>query len=179
MAQALKPQDVVVLIKLCGYEAVSRPPYSVIANDLEMSQSEVNASVKRLKQANLLRPKEMGELPVIAAVEEFLVHGVKYAFPVKRGSWVRGMPTSYAAEPLNEMIIQGEDPVPVWPDPLGTKRGLSLLPLYKSVPEAAKRDPVLYARLALLDAIRDGGARQRSLAEKELIKSLRKTNGKS
>jgi hypothetical protein len=30
----------------------------------------------------------------LKAVEEFLIHGVKYAFPVQRGEATRGMPTS-------------------------------------------------------------------------------------
>lgn len=178
MSISLKPQDVVVLVKLCGYRSASRPPYAVIAADLAMSQSEINACVKRLKSAKLLHDKELGELPILAAVEEFLIHGVKYAFPVKHGHLVRGMPTSYAAEPLSKVIAAGDDPVPVWPDPLGEKRGLSLLPLYRSVPDAARRDPVLYARLAMLDAIRDGGARERKLAETKLLESLRRSNGK-
>lgn len=173
----LKPQDVVVLLKLCGYAEVSRPAYSVIAEDLGISQSEINASVKRLQAAGLLNPKQLGELPILAAAEEFLIHAVKYVFPAKRGHFVRGMPTSYAAEPLNELIVAGADPIPVWPDPKGKKKGLSLMPLYRSVTDAAKRDPLLYARLAMLDAIRDSGARERKLAEKELIKSLRNSNG--
>lgn len=172
----LKSQDVVVLIKLCGY--LSRPPYSVIASELMMSQSEINASLKRLQMANLVLPKELEELPIRAAVEEFLIHGVKYAFPSKRGSWVRGMPTSYAAEPLKNILLADDNPIPVWPDPNGKHRGISLLPLYKSVPEAARRDSLLYARLALLDAIRDGGARERKLAERELIKSLKEGDGR-
>ena len=55
-------------------------------------------------------------------------------------------------------------------------RGIEIKPLYKTVPEAAKQDPQLYARLALVDALRDGRARERKLAEEELIKTLR-TNG--
>lgn len=177
MPIVLKPQDVVVLLKLFGYECETRPPYSLIAADLGMSQSEINGSVKRLQAAGLVNPKELGELPNLAATEEFLVHAVKYVFPAKRGHFVRGMPTSYAAKPLDQLIVAGTDPIPVWPDPLGTKKGISLMPLYRSVPDAARRDPVLYERLAMLDAIRDGGARDRKLAEQELIKSLRKSDG--
>lgn len=172
----LKPQDVVVLLKLCGYGS-ARPSYSLIAADLVMSQSEINAAVKRLQAAHLIHGREMGEIPILAAATEFLIHGVKYAFPAKRGHFTRGMPTSYAAEPLSRSINAGDDPIPVWPDPKGTKRGISLLPLYKSVPDAAKKDSLLYERLAILDAIRSGGARERKLAEKELIKSLKKTDG--
>ncbi|HQX55947.1 MAG TPA: hypothetical protein PLP07_08475 [Pyrinomonadaceae bacterium] len=173
----LKPQDIVILLKLCGYEE-SRPAYSIIAADLGMSPSEVNGALKRLQAAGLIHGPEMGQTPILAATEEFLIHGVKYAFPAKRGHFTRGMPTSYAAEPLNSLIAAGDDPIPVWPDPTGKKRGISLAPLYRSVPEAAKRDPLLYQRLAILDAIRSGGARQRKLAEKELVKNLRKRDGK-
>ena len=173
----LKPQDVVVLLKLCGYESKDRPPYSIMSADLGMSQSEINASVKRLQSAKLLHSKQMGERPILKSAEEFLIHGVKYAFPAIRGEFTRGMPTSYAAEPLNKIINIGEDPIPVWPDAKGEKRGISLMPLYKTIPAAARRDPVFYERLALLDAIRDGRARERMLAEKELLRSLRQTNG--
>lgn len=177
MAVPLKPQDVVVLLKLCGYKAAMRPAYSLIADELGMSQSEINASVKRLQAARLINPKELGELPILAAAEEFLIHAVKYVFPAKRGHFVRGMPTSYAAKPLDGLIIAGDDPIPVWPDPNGKKKGISLMPLYRSVPDAARRDSILYERLAMLDAIRDGGARERKLAEQELVKSLRRSDG--
>ena len=33
---------------------------------------------------------------------EFLIHGVKYAFPVERGGPTRGFPTAEAASPLNQ-----------------------------------------------------------------------------
>jgi helix-turn-helix protein len=179
MIQALKPQDVLVLVKLCSYDSGSRPPYSVLASDIRMSRSEINASVKRLQSAGLVLPKELHEMPIKAAVEEFLIHGVKYMFPARLGSWVRGMPTSYAAEPLRSMIVPGGDPIPVWPDAKGKERGLGLTPLYRSVPEAARKDPLLYHRLSLIDAIRSGNARERKIAEKELVKSLRKVNGKN
>jgi hypothetical protein len=42
--------------------------------------------------------------------------------------------------------------------------------LYKTVPQAALRDPLLYQMLALIDAIRDGRTRERHLAE-EAVKS--------
>ncbi len=176
---SLKPQDVVILAKLCGYTLDRRPPYSIIGSDLSMSVSEINAGVKRLQRANLVSPKELNELPIMAATEEFLVHAVKYTFPATRSTLVRGMPTSYAAEPLRRLIVPDNDPIPVWPDSKGEVRGLGLLPLYPSVPEACRKDALLYGRLALLDAIRSAGARERRLAEEELIKSLRSKNGRS
>ena len=150
-----------------------RPSYSVMAAELFMSQSEVHSAVKRLEQSSLIHGAEMNEMPNLTAVEEFLIHGVKYSFPAERGSLTRGVPTSYAAEPLCQLIQAGAEPVPVWADPAGQTRGIEIMPLYKTVPEAARKDPKLYERLALVDAIRDGRARERKLAEQELIKSLR------
>ena len=56
------------------------------------------------------------------------------------------------------------EPPPVWPDPHGTRRGMTLHPLYPSVPEAARRNPALYELLALFDAVRAGSPRERALA---------------
>ena len=103
-----------------------------------------------------------------AALLEFLVHGARYAFPPVQGALTRGVPTAYAAAPLNTVIAPSTDPPPVWPHARGTVRGLSLVPLYPSVPEAALRDPQLYAVLALLDALRVGQARERDAAQKLL-----------
>ena len=168
----LKPQDIVVIMKLCGYAPNARPPYGTIAAELKMSASEIHSAVQRLKNSRLLHGSEMNEKPNLSALEEFLIHGIKYAFPAERGGLTRGMPTSYAAEPLCRLIKAGSEPVPVWADPQGTTRGIALAPLYKTVPEAAKLDSLLYERLALIDAIRDGRARERNLAEKELKNSL-------
>ena len=100
------------------------------------------------------------------------MHGVKYAFPARRGEVTRGMLTSYAAPPLSADIAGGSDLPPVWPSPEGKHRGVSLEPLYKTVPIAARRDPFLYEMLALLDALRDGRAREKRLAERHLIARL-------
>ena len=154
----LKPQDIVALLKICGYPTGERPPYLMIGQQLSISPSEVHASVKRLENSGLVHEKEMGSKPNFTAIEEFLIHGVKYAYPAERGNLTRGMPTSYAAEPLCQMIQAGREPVPVWADPLGSVRGIALVPLYKTVPAAAKLDALLYSRLALLDAVRDGRA---------------------
>jgi hypothetical protein len=51
-------------------------------------------------------------------------------------------------------------------------RGHEFTPLYKTVPSAALKDKELYALLAIIDAIRDGRARERDLAIKELMKRL-------
>ena len=141
--------------------------------DLSISSSEVHAALKRLVFAGLVSSDANENRPLLGAVEEFLVHGVKYAFPVKPGELTRGVPTSYAAPPLNRLIDAGTEPPPVWPLPEGHQRGVSLAPLHKNAPAAALRDPFLYELLTLIDALRAGRSRERKLAEKELIAKLR------
>jgi hypothetical protein len=169
---SLRPQDVLILCKLLSYRA-RRPPMARMGVELSISSSEVHAALKRLGRSGLVSSDLDGNRPLLGAVEEFLVHGVKYAFPAKRGEITRGLPTSYAAPPLNKHIEPGPDLPPVWPFPEGTHRGVSLEPLYRTVPMAAQRDEWLYEMLALIDALRDGRARERKLAEKELIARLR------
>jgi hypothetical protein len=173
----LKPQDVVILLKLFVY-GTKRPTFAQMATDLVMSQSEIHGAIQRARAARLVHGVENPDRLNVSGLEEFLIHGVKYAFPAERGELTRGLPTSYAAEPLSRLIASSNEPIPVWPYPEGNKRGIALKPLYKTVPNAALLDPELYKYLALVDAIRDGRAHERNLAEQELTKLLRrKVNG--
>lgn len=164
-------QDVLVLVKLVSYGG-QRPPMAQVASDLGLSPSQVHASLKRLERSRLIAPST--NTPQLRAVEEFLIHGVKYAFPAIRGEATRGTPTAHAAPPLSAVIAVGEDLPPVWPNAEGAARGLTLEPLHKAAPKAARQDPVLYELLALIDALRDGRARERQLAERELTARLRR-----
>lgn len=173
---ALSPQDLAVVLKLCGYSREQqRPPYSRIAFELSLSPSQVHTSVKRAQASHLIHGIELGERPNLSAVEEFLIHGVKYAFPAKHGEPTRGVLTAYAAEPLRRMIARSRELPPVWPYIKGNVQGLAFEPLYKYAPVAALRDPVLYEYLALVDALRDGRTRERKLAEEMIVNRLRST----
>ncbi len=170
MLMMLKPQDIVVLLKLSVLES-KEWSFASLAADLYMSPSEVHAGIKRATAARLF--DETRRMPVRKNLEEFLVHGVKYAYPPQHGALTRGIPTSYAAYPLNEKLAIGKKDVPpVWPHPEGDVRGYEFSPLYKSAPSAALIDKDLYALLAILDAIRDGRARDRDLAIQELQNRL-------
>ena len=170
MPQGLLPQDVLVLTKLVSYGR-GRPPIAQVADDLTLSPSQVHASLKRLERSRLIDTET--HQPLLKPVGEFLIHGVKYAFPVRRGEATRGVPTAHAAPPLNDLIADTGELPPVWPDAEGGVRGVTLEPLHKAAPKAARRDPVLHELLALIDALRDGRARERQLAEKELSARLR------
>lgn len=169
MFMVLKPQDIVILLKLVTF-GDRQWSFSSLSADLAISQSEAHSGIKRATAARLYDPQR--KVPILKALLEFLVHGVKYAFPPKRGSLTRGFPTSYAAPPLNGLIVQSDEPPPVWSAPDGNARGYEFSPLYPSVPKAVAQDASLYELLALVDAIRDGRARERELAVKELTKRL-------
>ena len=171
----LKPQDIVVALKLCSTGRMGRPGFAQIAAELKMSASEVHAAVQRCQTAHLLSPSELGNRPNIPALREFLIHGLKYAFAAERGEPTRGMLTGYAAPPLDKLIAPGDDLPPVWPDPEGTSKGASFEPLYKTVPFAARHDSFLYECLALADALRDGRVREKKIAENELTVRLRQS----
>jgi DNA-binding Lrp family transcriptional regulator len=158
-----KSLDIVVLLKLLLDRRKS--PYSQLSRELGISASEIHAAVRRGVEAGLIDPET--RLPLRKPLEEYLLYGVRYAFPAKPGSVVRGIPTAYAARPQSDKISSDDLP-PVWPDPEGAVRGVAVEPLYSSVTKAAKTDLPLYELLALVDALRIGRARERNLAEEEL-----------
>lgn len=167
----LKPQDVLVLLKLIVIREKTWS-YSKLSVELGMSPAEVHAAAKRLQVAQLGVRKDDRLVPNIRNLSEFLAHGLRYVFVPDRGELTRGMPTLYAAPPLQDVIVPSEEPMPVWPDPHGEVRGASFSPLYKSAPTAARADPELYELLVLVDAIRGGRARERELAIRKMKKRL-------
>jgi hypothetical protein len=158
-----KSLDVVVWLKLLS--SGSRKTFAQLSKELGMSASEIHSSVRRGAAAGLIDPGS--RMPLRKALEEYLLHGVRYAFPAKRGPVTRGIPTSYGAPPLAQYFHAEELP-PVWPDAHGSTRGYALEPLFKPIKKAVEQDPKLYELLALVDAIRDGRARERKLAEEKL-----------
>src|SRR5258708_16524948 len=82
-------------------------------------------------------------------LKEFLIHGVKYAFPVERGGITRGILTAEGAPPLREHFVEPSTLMPVWPYAEGPDRGTAFSPLFNNVPQAAVRAPQLYGLLSL------------------------------
>lgn len=163
----LKPQDVVVLLKII---AVGEKPWfhHTLAQELGISQSEVSQSLNRSKYAGLIdnARKQVNKL----AFTEFLLHGIAYAFPQQPGALVRGVLTAHAAEPLNQIIQANEKYV--WPYAKGNERGQAIQPLYNTAVQAALLDKELYELLTMVDAIRVGKIREKEIAKKELEKRI-------
>jgi len=137
-----------------------------LSASLGLSKSEVSNSIARCRESGLLTNDYDTGLAKVNRRELLKIteHALKYFFPVKPGSMVRGIPTGFAAPALSKSIKSAGGLIPVWPDALGTERGQAIEPLYKTVPEAVKRDRILYHYLALADAIRLGGPRECGVA---------------
>ncbi len=160
----LRPQDLVVLLRL-SLEHGTPPTYATLSSELGLTASEVHAGLERAALAQLARKDKAGKATVVReALRMFVRHGARYSFPATRGEMTRGMPTGYAAPPLNDKVVQPNEPAPVWPHKSGSVRGAAFYPLYPTVPEAAARNPALYELLVLFDAVRGGSPRERSIA---------------
>lgn len=180
----LKPQDIVILLKILSFMTLSKESPDELSQVklsvlLCMSASEVNAGIKRLVLSGLLGPVLRDKnktifLPIKAACEECLISGVKYFFPVQLGAYTRGIATSYAAPIFEKHILVGNDPIPVWPYGEGNQRGLAIEPLYRSVPDSLAQypDQLFYELLVLVDAIRSGRVRERNIAIKLLKEKI-------
>ncbi|MBI5201470.1 MAG: hypothetical protein HY925_07800 [Elusimicrobia bacterium] len=169
VAQGIKPQDVLVLLKIAL--AKERPWRLVdLAQELGLSISEVSMALERAKYSSLLDSSK--KHVVWPALLEFILHGLKYVFPAEPGALCRGIPTSHSAPPLSSHIVSSENDRYVWPSNDGEVRGQAIEPIYESVPKAARKDPQLYEVLALIDALRVGRARERKIAVEELTRRL-------
>jgi len=165
----IKGQDVLLLLKLVdepeGWTVRS------LGGSVGLDPAGVHRALKRLGEARLLDSER--QRVNRSNAEEFLIHGLKYLFPVRQGGLIRGVPTAWAAPPLDGELAPANEPPPVWPDRKGRARGVALQPLHENAPAIARRDPRMAERLALIDAIRLGDGRIRSLATKHLSESLR------
>lgn len=160
----LKPQDLLVLLKVAAHPP-QRWTYAALGEALAISASEVHASVKRAVASGLAVAPSRGEWsPVRPSLLEFVLHGVRYIWPATPGPVKRGVPTAFGAEPLASQLTVAPGEAPVWAHPSGSAKGPTISPLYRTAAEAALNDPALHRLLALLDALRIGRARERTLA---------------
>jgi hypothetical protein len=166
----IKGQDILVLLALMSPQAALET-IRELDLPLGLGVGPVHRSLGRLIEAGLIDDDRQVRA---AQVNDFLPHSARYLFPPKFGGEVRGIPTAWAAAPLNEEI-SGVGLPPVWPHSNGKVRGLALEPVHKAAPDAAERDPELYGRLAIFDALRLGDARERGIAGKALQRVISET----
>jgi len=187
----MKSQDIVLLLKLVslqqeGQKDGARPewgshredPYSVrgLESTLGISKTEVSASIKRSISSGLaVKNRSSGRVtPNRRNLYNFIIHGLKFVYPAKPGAMTRGIPTAFAAAPLKNLLISAGEYIYVWPYARGKDMGLSVEPLFRSVPDAVRKDDRLYEYLALVDAIRLGNQREAGRAAECLSERLLK-----
>ena len=164
----MKPLDVVVLLKKITEQGRVLNVRG-LATSLCVSPSSISESLERCRIAQLVdtTKKQVNVL----ALREFLIHGIRYVFPVQLGKVVRGTVTFVSASPLKENISSSREQY-VWPYSKGNARGQSVEPLYDVVPKVVEDDDELYQLLVLVDALRIGKVREREIAIIELEKRL-------
>lgn len=140
-----------------------------------ISKTQTALALKRCVEIGLARHDRFYEVPRVntKVLLDFIIHGVPYVFHTRYGELTRGIATSFAAPVLEGSLFSSGEHVPVWPDARGKTMGLTVEPLFKTAVLAARRDPEMYAMLALVDAIRLGQPRERHLA----IEALRERMG--
>lgn len=169
----IKPQDILILLKILLWE--DRPDWKSInlAQELGLSPFEISIGLNRCQSSHFLDASKRKLMK--SAFLEFILHGLKYVYPVQPGAFCRGIPTSHSAPPLAKKIVSNVEDQYVWPDSEGTVRGQAIEPIYKTVPLAAKNDHLMHELLALVDAIRIGRTREQAAAFTELKKRFRIT----
>lgn len=165
---SLRPFDIAVALRLV---LVPEDRYEPLAGALATSTSAVHRSVARLQHAGICGP---GSRTVREeALHEFLVHGVRYAFPPVHGPERVGLPTAGSHPDIAAAIGDGEALRPmIWPSDSGTVRGETLVPLFNGLTKVASKDARLHAMLACVDALRVGTPTQRTAAAQLLRRQL-------
>jgi len=164
----MRPQDIVILLKLI---VINNDNWKNIdlAKSLQISASEISEALNRCRIAGLVDTQK--RKVNINSFKEFLIYGLKYAFPAEPGAVVRGVATAHSAYPINEYIASGND-IYVWPYAKGTQRGQAIEPLYKTLPAVVQNENQLYELLVITDTIRIGRAREVKIAIEQLEKRL-------
>ena len=102
----LKPQDILVLLKLV---ALGQRPwsYSGLAVSLGMSPSQLHSAVRRALAAQLAVKKGDMITPHIRNLEEFVVHGLRYAFAKLLGSGSHFLRCEYEGKMASATNLHG------------------------------------------------------------------------
>jgi hypothetical protein len=173
-ATMLQPSDIYVL---CGLAAADEPSwtYRDLAKRLGVPHAMVQRALQRARDADLYSSESRSVHRW--NLEEFLLHSVRFVAPVKLGAVVPGVPAAWAAPPVSRRIRESGELPPVWPAARAQVRGQSLAPLHPSAVAAVEDFPRLGELLAIVDSLRAGDVRVRSVASKMLVEFLKRTAG--
>lgn len=172
----LKPHDIVIPLKFIALAGVHKT-YRELSEDIYISIGEISEGVQRLKYSKIISKKGSSFRISRKALFDFILHGIPYVFPAKKGAKKKGIKTSYSAYPLNKDIVENNEII-VWGHKEGNVIGYAIDPLYEKAPLAAKKDERLYILLSLIDAIRLGNGRSYKIAKRYLEEIIIENNWK-
>ncbi len=166
----VKAPDIYVLSGLLAQD--ERWSYRSLAERLRVPHPVVQRALERAQGADLCSAdRREVHLPHF---EEFALHALRFVTPAELGALVPGVPAAWAAEPMASAIrSSAEEPPPVWPSADGRVRGQAIEPLHRAAPQAVEDWSELGEILSLLDSLRVGDARVRSVAGGFLSRRLR------
>lgn len=176
----LSTRDIAILLKLIALGENSLTQVK-LAVSLGLSQSEVSAGLGRLEKSSLIHRLNATPAVIKKACEELFLHGFRYIYPLEKGGFTIGIPTSYAAPVFAGKFIDGDDPIPVWACAYGTAKGIAVEPLYPNLPMALHEypDKRFYALLAVVDSLRQDKVRDRAIAGELFVNLLRENHANS
>lgn len=168
----LRPGDIAVALQLA---TSAGDTLAKTAKAVGRSIGEVHNAIIRLTAARLADPDT--RLIYRDPLLRFIEWGVPHAFPATIGGPAVGVPTSWDAVPRGVNAAETDDGQAtriryVWPSVGGAARGLALYPLYPITPAIVDANRPLWAALALVDAVRTGGAREAGAAARALAALL-------
>lgn len=160
-------RNVAVLLKIIAMKD-KHWNQQILSIELEIPQSEISNSLKKLRQARLLVKDDKTDVVALSACEEFFVHGFRYVFPLNRVGKGKGIVTSYAAPIFKNEFLANENK-PVWINALGNDEGIGIEPLYDKLPDVVIKypDDEFYNLLTTVDALREQRLRERNLAKEK------------
>lgn len=165
----IQPSDVYVLSGIAALDE-GNWTYRDLAKRLKVPHALVQRALQRAEEAGLY--SGASRRVHRANLEEFLLHGLRFIAPGKLGSVVPGVPAAWAATPVSRRIRESGDLPPVWPAGRGGARGQALAPLHEAAVSAVEDFPRLGELLAIVDSLRAGDPRVRSVAAKMLVEFL-------
>jgi hypothetical protein len=165
---SLKPQDVVLLVKLLSLKKEDWRQID-LAISLKLSQSEIAKALARLAKAGLIFEKRVNR----SAALEFILHAIKYIFPAEVGALSTGVPTAFSSPMHKKMVVHDTNDIYVWPSPRGSKRGQVIKPFYPELAEAALEDDEFYGLMSAIEILRIGRTRERDLAASYLERKIK------
>jgi hypothetical protein len=166
----MKSQDVVIIMKIVSMKK-SEWRLIDIAYQTRISLSEVSEGMKRLRESSLIYEEKKVNTENL---REFLFHGIKYCFPAKVERNCRGILTAHSSKFMKNFVKSESVSDYVWPYEHGESYGLSVRPLYKTVPKFVEKDDSMYEILSYIDVLRLGRIREIAFAKEKLSEIINK-----